>query len=539
MDYPFDFSEKLGYDDFMPDKLKLLFLASEIAPFAKTGGLADVARALPLALNKLDLDVRIALPFYRCVQNGGFETQTLVDSLEVPFAKTTLPAKIRETRLEGQIPVYLIEREDLYDRPNLYSNGLGDYYDNLERFSFFSHAALRLCEPLDFKPDIIHCHDWQTGLVPALLKGPYQSNPFLARAAALFTIHNIGYQGLFAPEKMLVTGLRPEEFFRLEGLEFWGQISLLKAGIVYAGLINTVSPSYADEIQTPAFGLRLEGLLRHNRQKLQGILNGVDYQVWDPTHDPHIPAGFGPGKMLGKKNCKQALIQEMGLNPRLEKRPLLAMISRFSSQKGLDLLVEILDELMTLDLGLIILGSGDLAIQQALQQAAQRHVSKMKFIIGFDDPLAHRIIAGADILLIPSRYEPCGLTQMYAMKYGTIPIGRAVGGLNDTITPFVSETGQGNGFKFVDYDSQAFLSAVCQALEFFSNQPTWQKIMENAMQADFSWERSAQKYLTLYQDLLKKTAEPPDQIKKEENLPRNTRPARRTSSPAGGKTRKG
>jgi starch synthase len=484
--------------------LKLLFLASEVAPFAKTGGLADVARALPLALKGLGLDVRMALPFYRCIQAEGFKTQTLVDNLEIPFAKHNLSARVRETYLEEQVPVYLLEREDLFDRPNLYGNERGDYYDNLERFSVFSHGALKICEAVDFKPDIIHCHDWQTGLVPALLRGPYQKDPYLSRAAVLFTIHNIGYQGLFAAEKLLATGLRPEEFFQLQGLEFWGQISLLKAGIVYAGYTTTVSPSYAEEIQTPEFGMRLEGLLQHIRQNLKGILNGVDYQIWNPAQDSHIPAKFGPEKLSGKTLCKQALLREFELKPELEKRPLLAMISRLSDQKGLDLLIEILDELMALDIGLIILGEGDRGIQQTLEKEACNYPSQMKFSHGFNDPLAHRILAGADILLIPSLYEPCGLTQMYAMKYGTLPIGRAVGGLNDTIVSFDSKTGQGNGFKFAEYESPVFLSAIRRALEFFKNQLVWKKIMENAMQADFSWERSAQTYVDLYQELREK-----------------------------------
>ncbi|RPI73455.1 MAG: glycogen synthase, partial [Desulfobacteraceae bacterium] len=261
----------------MPNQLKLLFLASEVAPFARTGGLADVARALPLALHKLDLDVRIALPYYQCVRQNGFQTDLRSEKLQAPMGKNLLTAQIRETRLENRVPVYLIEREDLYDRPNLYGTEEGDYYDNLERFSFFSHAALKLCEAVDFKPDIIHCHDWQTGLVPALLRGPYRTNPFLSQSNVLFTVHNLGYQGLFDPEKLLITGLRPEEYFNFQGLEFWGKLNLLKSGIVYSGFVNTVSPSYAAEIQTPEFGQRLDGLLRHIRSNLKGILNGVDY----------------------------------------------------------------------------------------------------------------------------------------------------------------------------------------------------------------------------------------------------------------------
>jgi starch synthase len=302
-----------------------------------------------------------------------------------------------------------------------------------------------------------------------------------------------------------LTGLSKDAFFHPEGLEYYGKISLLKAGIVYSDAITTVSPAYANEIQTAEYGMGMEGILRHRRAHLQGILNGVDYSLWDPSRDPHIPEYYSPRKVASKQACKEALIQETGLDPTLGKRPLLGMVSRLDVQKGLDLLVQILDDILSLDVGLVILGSGDAQIQQAIQQAAQRYPGRISLKTGFDEPLAHRIMAGADIFLIPSRYEPCGLTQMYALKYGTVPVVRATGGLDDTIVPFISRTGRGNGFKFRPYEAAAFLKAIREAVALFTDLKAWRKLMANGMKADFSWEQSAQKYLELYKSLAKRS----------------------------------
>ena len=489
----------------MSDNIKVLFLSPEAVPFAKTGGLADVAGALPNALRHLGVDVDLMLPFYRVVREGGFEPRLLLKDLKVPLGNSELTAQVLGAKTEAGLSVYLIEREDLYDRPNLYGNPMGDYYDNLERFTFFAHAALKTVETLSFKPNVIHCHDWQTGLVPALLRGPYRDSPFLGATATIFTVHNLGYPGLFPAENLSLTGLSREEFFHPEGLEYYGKISLLKAGIAYSDAITTVSPAYAKEIQTAEHGMGMEGILRHRRTHLQGILNGVDYSLWDPSQDPHIQRHYSPRKMAGKKACKEALIQQMGLDPTLGKRPLLGMVSRLDVQKGLDLLVRILDDILSLDVGLVILGSGDVQIQQAIQQAAQRYPGQISLQIGFDEPLAHRIMAGADIFLIPSRYEPCGLTQMYALKYGTVPLVRATGGLDDTIVQFISRTGKGNGFKFRPYEAAAFLQAIREAVALFTDLKAWRKLMANGMKADFSWEQSGRKYLELYKSLTKRS----------------------------------
>jgi starch synthase len=426
--------------------------------------------------------------------------------MEIPLTTGKHTTNVLQTHTEDEIPVYLIERDELYDRANLYGDGREDYQDNLERFAFFCHASLRLTEALSFKPDVIHCHDWQTGLVPALLKGPYKDSPTLAGTTAVFTIHNIGYQGIFHEEKLPITMLPRTEFFKPEGLEFWGKISLLKAGIVYSDAITTVSPTYAKQIQTAEYGMGMEGILRRRRAVLHGILNGVDYRLWDPAHDPLIPTNYSAGKKAGKNQCKQALIKEMGLDSSLKSRPLLGMISRLDAQKGLDLLVKILDDLLEMDVGLVVLGSGDEGIQKAIREAAQRHPGHVGLFLGFNEPLAHRIMAGSDIFLIPSRYEPCGLTQMYALKYGTVPVVRATGGLDDTIVQFDPNTGEGNGFKFRFYHPAPFLQTIRRAVELSQIPRAWNRLMANGMRQDFSRDRSAQSYLNLYRSVMETPA---------------------------------
>lgn len=362
---------------------------------------------------------------------------------------------------------------------------------------------MRLIENIGFKPDIVHCHDWQTGLVPALLKGPYRNNPDLSGISSVFTIHNIGYHGIFPAEKLNITGLPGDEFYRIEGLEFWGDISLLKSGIIYSDAITTVSPKYAQEIQTSEYGMGMEGILRERSAFLYGILNGVDYSLWDPRHDTHIPVNYSQQSLTGKSRCKEDLIREMGLNESLKSRPLLGVISRLDSQKGFDLLVEVLEDILSLDVGMVALGSGDDKIQNAFEEAAKRHPGCVGIFIGFNDSLAHRIMAGADILLIPSRYEPCGLTQMYALRYGTVPVVRATGGLEDTIVQFDPKADKGNGFKFGPFNSKAFLNAIEDAVDFFQVPETWKRLMFNGIREDFSWDSSAKKYIELYRSIIK------------------------------------
>lgn len=468
-----------------------------MAPFAKTGGLADVAGALPDALTERGADVCAVIPGYRCAREQGEFGRPAVGGLKVPFGSVHLEAGILETATERGVPVLAVEREDLFDRPNLYGTGGGDYYDNLERFAFFSRAALLVARARGFEPDIVHCHDWQTGLIPALIRegapGP----------ASVFTIHNLGYQGLFPREKLAFTGLSERRVYHPEGLEYWGRVSLLKAGIVYSDAVTTVSPTYAEEIQTPEMGMGMEGVLRGRSGSLTGILNGVDYDRWSPETDPHLAAAYGAKDMDGKDRCKEALVREMGLAGGLAGRPLLAVVSRLDAQKGIDLLVRALEEVLSLDVGLVVLGAGDPGIEASLREARTAHRDRMALRTGMDDPLAHRIMGGADILLIPSRYEPCGLTQMYAMRYGTLPVVRATGGLEDTVTAYNGRTGSGNGFKFKEAAPRALLASLKEAVALYGDRTRWERLRASAMAVEFSWDRSARRYLDLYTSVLR------------------------------------
>ena len=487
----------------MAERLKVVFVSPEAVPFATTGGLADVAGSLPGALKHLGTDIRIILPLYRMVSQSKIKLKPIIDDLKVPLGGENLTARVWEAKGIGKVPVYFLERDDLFDRPNLYGNAQGDYYDNLERFSFYCHGALRIAEKLSFAPDLIHCNDWQSGLVPALVTGPYVKNSVVGKAKTIFTIHNLGYQGIFPAKKLWITGLPRDNFFRMDGLEFWGNISLLKAGIVYSHAITTVSPTYARQIQVNGYGMGMEGILHHRKSSLHGILNGVDYKVWNPATDNHLPSKYSLRKKAGKSLCKESLLKEMNLNQSLNQKPLLGMISRLDSQKGVDLLVKIMNDILSLDVGLVILGAGNSSMQRALSRVAEHNPGRMGITIGFDETLAHRIMAGTDMFLIPSRYEPCGLTQMYALKYGTIPIVRATGGLEDTITPFNPQTGRGNGFTFKDYKPKAFFSSILNAVDLYHNPASWKKLQNNAMKEDFSWDRSARSYLDLYHATLK------------------------------------
>lgn len=485
----------------MKKPLRILFLSSEVTPFAKTGGLADVAGSLPDALKRQGADVSIALPLYRVTREGDFSMQPLLSGLQVSLGSANLTGNVLQAKTRAGVPVYLFEREDLFDRPNLYATSEGDYYDNLERFVYFNRAALIFLKHMGSPIDVIHCHDWQTGLVPAYLKTIYRDDPLLASTATLFTIHNIGYQGLFPQEKLALCGL-PPQVFQMEGLEYWGQISLLKAGMVYADALTTVSPSYAREIQDPEFGLGMEGVLQKRAKDLYGILNGVDYDSWSPEKDPDIPYPYDMDRTGEKAKNKGALLYEVGLKESLQDRPLFGMISRLSAQKGCDLLVQAMDEMVGLGAGLVILGSGEEKYQRLLEKGARKHPGAVSLRLGFDESLAHRIMAGADLLLIPSLYEPCGLTQMYALKYGTVPLVRATGGLHDTVVPFDSKAKKGNGFKFGPYKAEALMGAVKEAGRVYKDSTTWQVLMRNGMGEDFSWDRSAQRYFDLYQSIL-------------------------------------
>jgi len=483
--------------------LRILLLSSEVFPYSKTGGLADVAGSLPGALKDLGADVRIISPLYRSARNGDERYNRIIENLPVRMGDSHLSCGVQEILNKDDVPVLFLEREDLYDRPNLYRGQRGDYYDNFERFAFFCKASLLAAKTIDFRPHVIHCNDWQTGLTPAFLKGAFAGDPFFSSIASIFTIHNVGFQGLFPPDKLDFAGLSRDEFFHREGLEYWGNISLLKAGIVYCDAVTTVSPTYALEIQGPEHGRGMEGILFHRRASLHGILNGVDYRMWDPSDDSYLPASYGPKDLGGKDSCKASLLHETGLQRVFPDMPLLSLISRLDHNKGLDLLLEGIDPIMEMGAGLIVLGTGEESIEAGLMKASADYPGRIALRFTFDEPLAHRIMAGSDIFLVPSLYEPCGLTQMYAMKYGTIPVVRRTGGLKDTVSEFDPSKRTGTGVTFGPYESDAFVKAVEKAVGVFRNPLLRGAIRANAMAEDFSWKRSAKQYIELYRSVLK------------------------------------
>lgn len=503
----------------MSKSLRVWFLAPEVAPFAKTGGLADVAGSLPGALKKLGVDVGVALPLYRMVREGDFPIRRVYRGLKVPLGRETLECDILETATDQGVPVFLFDRGDLFDRSGLYGTAEGDYGDNLERFAFFSRAALLFAKEAGFQVDLVHCHDWQTGFAPVYLKTLYGRDPFFCQAASVFTIHNMGYQGLFPADRLSISGL-PASEFHPEGFEYWGNISLLKAGLVYADAITTVSPRYSREIQTPEFGMGMDAILRNRSADLHGIINGADYHTWDPATDPHIAAQYSLGGMNGKRACKAALAQTLGLDHQCLPRPLLAVVSRLTVQKGHDLLLEILPDLAQLDVGLVILGAGERKYEEALTLLGQQYPERLAVRVGFDESLAHRIMAGADMLLAPSHYEPCGLTQIYALRYGTVPIVRAIGGFDDTIQQFDPSSGQGTGFKFLEHEAGAVLDQIREAIQTYQDKAVWQQLVKNGMKADFSWDESARKYIALYEQVRQRRQKPSTGCEQDKVSPR-------------------
>ncbi len=484
----------------MGQKLRVLFVASEGVPFAKTGGLADVVGTLPQALAQQGAEVKVLMPYYSMVKQGKVPTTLIAEDLEVNLGLINHPFNLMAPAESGS-PFYFVERDEFYERSQLYGTPRGDYFDNLVRFAFFCGAVPPFCRALDFTPDVIHCHDWQSALVPVYLKQRWAGDEAVAKAKTVFTIHNLAYQGLFPKEKYPLLGL-DWSFFSINGLEYYDQINLLKGGILSADAVTTVSRRYSQEIQTEEFGYGLEGVLRTRAGQLHGILNGVDYKDWSPESDSLIPASFNPEDLKGKAANKAALMEAFGLSKDLADAPILAVISRLADQKGFDLLAEILPQLMKQKLMLVILGTGEEKYHRWLAAEAPKYKGKLGAKIAFDNKLAHLMEAGADMFLMPSRYEPCGLNQIYSMKYGTIPVVRATGGLADTVTPVGDPKTPGTGFVFSDYTPEAFLKAIHTALDAYANQDLWQRIMLHAMAQDFSWKVSARKYLELYKSLV-------------------------------------
>ncbi len=473
--------------------LTVVIAASEAIPFAKTGGLADVAGSLPAALKHLGLKVIVFLPYYREVAEKGFDIQETGLQVPVNMGRRTVKADVLVGEHHG-VPYYFLRRDEYFDRRYLYGTPEGDYFDNLERFTFFSRAVLEVIKARDLSPDVIHCNDWQTGLIPAYLKDIYRGESVFARTATVLTVHNIAYQGQFPANFYGVTGLG-SYLFTPEGLEFWGNLNLLKSGIVFSDAITTVSRGYSREIQTPEFGYGLEGVLKKRKDVLSGILNGVDYTEWDPATDTHIPHNFNIEEMKGKSDCRKKLLKAFRVKAKA-KTPVIGMITRLADQKGIDILSEAMPELMKLDLVMLVLGSGDRRYQELLLDLAGHYPDRLSVKIAFNSGLSHMVEAGSDMFLMPSRYEPCGLNQIYSLKYGTIPIVRATGGLDDTVKD-VSEEG-GNGFKFKEYSAAALVEKVSEAVEAFQDKKTWTALQRRGMAEDFSWSDAAKKYVEVY-----------------------------------------
>ncbi len=483
--------------------MKILFLSSEVVPFAKTGGLADVAAALPAALSKLGHDLTIILPAYRDVWRSAAQITDTGIGLEIPMGPKLIKARVLATKLpDSRVEVFLIDQPEFYDRDGLYGDQQGDYPDNCERFAFYQRAALEIVRQLHLKLDLIHCNDWQTALIPTYLRelealrpnSPLQSTP------SLLSIHNIAYQGSFDPRKLHSTGLE-KSLFHPGRLEYLGRINFLKAGLIDADALSTVSPTYALEIQTKEYGRGLDAILRERSDFLAGIVNGIDTVAWNPKIDPYIPTQFDVSSWQpGKASCKSELQCLLGLPSRPDV-PLLASVGRLDPQKGWDLFVEIGDELLHEDVQLVILGAGDLKLAEGLRALEHRHPDRVRVKIEFSNALAHQIEAGADFFLMPSRYEPCGLNQLYSLAYGTIPIVRATGGLADTVVdanPATLRAGTANGFAFREPSGEAFLKAIKRALAVWTDWETRAKLIRTGMMADWAWHRSARTYAELY-----------------------------------------
>jgi starch synthase len=484
--------------------MNVVLIASEAVPFAKTGGLADVAGALPRALARHGVATSLIIPCYRQARDSGIPLVDSGLSLKIPVGPNTVDVRVQVSTLPGSsVPVYLIDRPAYFDRPALYQRDGADYADNSERFIVFQRAALEAIRALGLRPDVIHCNDWQTGLIPIYLDEFYRGTPELARAGTLLTIHNMAYQGSFWHWDMPLTGL-DWRFFNWRQLEFHNRINFLKAGLVFSDVLSTVSPTYAREIQTPEYGCGFDGLLRARRHDLHGIVNGIDPTVWNPRVDPHIAANFDASTVsVGKAACK-AMIQERAGLPVRPDVPLFAQIGRLDPQKGWDLLMEIADDFLGGDVQLIVLGEGQPRYHGLLEQLAARHPDKIRVFLEFSNVLSHQIEAGADIFLMPSLYEPCGLNQLYSLAYGTIPLVRSTGGLVDTVvdaTPEALQAGTATGFAFRDPNSASLQAAITRALDLWTDRAAWSSLVASAMRADWTWDRVARSYLSLYDDV--------------------------------------
>jgi starch synthase len=474
--------------------MHIAFVASECVPFSKTGGLADVVGALPRALAAAGHEISVYIPYYRHTRISN--EKKVVQSITVPFDdRYRFCSVLTGTGYPG-VRFFFVDYPPFFDREGLYGTASGDFPDNAERFALFCRAVLEASKIIGV-PDVFHCHDWQSALVPVLLRTQYAEDPAFRDVGTVFTIHNIGYQGLFPPE-ILPLLMLPWDLFTIAKMEYFGNVNFLKGALVYSDMITTVSRKYAQEIQTTEFGFGLEGVLKNRAQNLTGILNGVDYDEWNPQSDKYIAAHYSAEDLSGKVECKRDLLDSFGMSAADSSWPLIGIVSRFAAQKGFDLIGQVIDRLALEDVLLVVLGSGDKLYEEMFLRLARRVPEKVAVRVAYDNALAHKIEAGSDMFLMPSRYEPSGLSQLYSLKYGTVPIVRATGGLDDTIDPWDQRNKKGTGFKFQEYSGDALLRTIHNALQVYRDQESWQKLTRNGMSKDFSWRVSAREYVRVY-----------------------------------------
>ncbi len=475
--------------------MHIVFAASECVPFSKTGGLADVVGALPPALAARGHRVTVYLPRYK--QTKLTSTQTVVQSITVPFDDCYRFCSVMDGGVHSGVQFYFIDYPPYFDRDALYGTPLGDYSDNAERFALYSRAVLEATKILGV-PDVFHCHDWQSALVPILLRTLYAEDPAFRHVASVLTIHNMGYQGLFPPDTLPLL-LLPWDLFTIDKLEFFGKVNFLKGALAFSDFITTVSKKYSQEIQTAEYGFGLEGVLRSRTSTVTGILNGVDYNEWSPEKDKFIVTKYSAGDLAGKTKDKQDLLTQFGVTDADPNLPVIGIVSRFAAQKGFDLISQVADRLAREEMIVVALGAGDKEYEDLFRRLNKQFPQKFAVKVAYDNAIAHKIEAGADMFLMPSRYEPCGLNQFYSLKYGTVPVVRATGGLDDTIEPWDPRTGKGTGFKFTDYTGEALLATIRAALQAYRDQDGWRKLMRNGMGKDFSWSASAGEYVKVYE----------------------------------------
>jgi starch synthase len=473
--------------------MRILFVASEGLPYAKTGGLADVIEALPRALVKLGHEVAVFLPKYHGVEASSVE----MTSMTIPQGVRLRFPAILNGGVHRGVRHFFLDDPFYFEREGIYGNKNHEYPDNAERFTEFSRAAIELAKQI-WMPDLMHCHDWQTAMVPVLLRTSYGDDPSMRDMPVVFTIHNMGYHGIFPRDVLDRAGI-PAAVYHPGGIEFFGNVNFLKGGLVYSNFLTTVSRKYAEEIQTSEFGFGLEGVVRIRADRLTGILNGVDYSIWSPERDTLIPEKYSAKNLAGKRNCKLALLDEFKLLNDVPQRPVLGIVSRFVDQKGFDLIARVAREIVQEDVLVAAVGTGERKYEELFRALSADFSGRVGVVIGYDNRLAHLVEAGSDIFLMPSRYEPCGLNQIYSLRYGTVPVVRATGGLDDTIESFDLEHGTGTGFKFWEYSGGALLHAIRQALHHYSDEGVWRRIQLNGMAKDFSWNTSAAEYAKLYE----------------------------------------